>query len=220
MAERDSSFWIQEELKLTSFESQWQKEFQPKENKDYGGEDMEAGPEQFYGNRLALAGPMIDGYLKQIGKIFKRKLSRGNHTGLAPPETMYIPWGIMKYLCGLSKRYGCEIKPITNSNKKKGKLVLTCNRVSTANKLFDTSRFNGENFLAKRIYRKALNEQTKKNDLALQGSAEVVVSKNTPIQLTYKHDDNNLRITFYIQRYTADGYAVDASLQALMNQEE
>jgi hypothetical protein len=133
---------------------------------------------------------------------------------------MYIPWGVMKLIAGLCTCYGSDIKPVEGRKKGKGKLLLFVDKIETANKLFDPTRFDGTNFLVKRTFRKTVNELTKKKQVTYHGSAEVVISKYTPIHFEYAHDTQYLRINFYIQRYTLNNFAVDSSLQALMNQEE
>ena len=73
---------------------------------------MVGDTEKVFGNRLALAGPMIDSYLKEISRLFLQKLGRSKSTGLAPPVTIFIPWGIMKFICGLCTAYGSDVKSV------------------------------------------------------------------------------------------------------------
>ena len=54
--------------------------------------------------------------------------------------------------------------------------------------------------------------------LVYAGESKVVVTKYTPIKLDYFHNTNHVKVFFYIQRYTADGFVVDAAVQLLMNQ--
>ena len=49
------------------------------------------------------------------------------------------------------------------------------------------------------------------------GCAQVVFSVNTPMRLDYNYASSKVTISFYIQRYDKDDFAVDASLQTLMN---
>jgi hypothetical protein len=123
-AERNTNFWVQEELRLGTFEGRWAREVVAISQKNYGGDDMDGKTEKLFGNRLVLAGPMIDGYLKEIGSAMLRKLVRSKLTGLAPPVTMYIPWGVMKLIAGLCTCYGSDIKPVEGRKKGKGKLLL------------------------------------------------------------------------------------------------
>lgn len=195
---------------LSTFERRWKEEVLKLE-KDYSGDEMCHDVEIKMGHRLALAGPMIDSYLKQIGRSFMHKLSRSKATGLASPVTLFIPWGIMKYICGMCGAYSCRMKSVQKV------INITIENMSSANKLFDPTRFDGTNFLVKRCFRKVLDEVTNKRTIKVHGSAEVVVTKNTPISLDYTFKTETLRINFYIQRYTNEGFVVDASLQALMN---
>ena len=50
------------------------------------------------------------------------------------------------------------------------------------------------------------------------GRSVIVVSKLTPFCMDYATKKQHVTLTFYIQRYTADDYAIDTSLQSLMNQ--
>lgn len=153
-AERSSNFWVQEELRLGTFEGNLVREVVAISQKNYGGDDMEGKTEKLFGNRLVLAGPMRDGYLKEIRSAMLRKLARSKLTGLAPPVTMYIPWGVMKLIGGLCACYGSDVKPVEGKKKGKGKLLLFVENIETANKLFDPTRFDGTNFLVKRVFRK------------------------------------------------------------------
>lgn len=65
-----------------------------------------------------------------------------------------------------------------------------------------------------------LNDESKKRELVYAGEARIAVSKYTPIQMEYFHRDSSLRVSFYIQCYTKEGFVVDASLQRLMNTDD
>ncbi|XP_057290872.1 uncharacterized protein LOC130613562 [Hydractinia symbiolongicarpus] len=85
-------------------------------------------------------------------------------------------------------------------------------RVSSAKnaeKIFNPVRFDGTNYHVKRKYRK-----DKDNILQYDGMSKVAVSEYAPIRLEYAH--RHLKVLFYIQRYTADNFAVVGNMQSLM----
>ena len=67
MAERNQKFWLDNELKLSTFESEWYKKLSDGESlnpsKDYSmNEELDGQLERTLGNHLALVGPMFDSY--------------------------------------------------------------------------------------------------------------------------------------------------------------
>ena len=46
----------------------------------------------------------------------------------------------------------------------------------------------------------------------------MVVSPNTPFIFDFNLKNQKVTVTFYIQRYTADDFVIDSTLQNLMNQ--
>ena len=120
--ERGNNFWFEGELRVGTCESRWTKEIIDSGNteKFFGGDEMNATVERDIGYHLLLAGPMVDGFLKEIGKIFPSKLAKGKMRGLAPTASMFIPWGIMKNIINLMKAYSCAcIMVQADSSKKK-----------------------------------------------------------------------------------------------------
>lgn len=233
MAERNDSFWIENEFKLREFERGWLDEVKKSDEeikkdeskkcekeKDYSmSGELDQRVERNIGNRVVLIGPMVDSYLKNLAEGMNRKLGRGNLTGLAPPISMFVPWQVMRFIASMATSYGARMH-IVNKDKTRRKChekMIIWLEENCSDKLFNPSRFDGRNFLAKRSFKKLLNEETNKRELVYAGEARVVVSKYTPIQMDYFHKDDSLRINFYIQRYTKDGFVVDSSLQKLMN---
>ena len=49
------------------------------------------------------------------------------------------------------------------------------------------------------------------------GKSVIVVSESTPFCIDYIMKTQHACVSFYIQRYTAEDYPLDSSLQALMN---
>jgi hypothetical protein len=218
--ERDDAFWLPNEHKLATFERKWYKEVVSEDKRDYTMSGELSSAEKVVGNHLVLAGPMVDGYLKEMGKSFLAKLTRGSLTGLAPPISLYLPPQVLRYFASLCTSYGAEIKVISKTGKnKKGKMFLFICKSCTADSIFSPSRFDGTNYLVKRHFQKKLNIETGKLEQAYAGHAKVAVSNYTPIRFEYNYNTNQIRINFYIQRYTDEGFVVDASIQQLMNQE-
>ena len=220
MAERNDKFWISQELKLNTFESKWYNEIvnEKTNNENYGLSGCgDYVLEKTVGNHLALVGPMIDGYLREVGKAFMGKLARGNLTGLAPPFTIYIPKQVMRYMVGLCTGYGADIKIVNADKVKKEKLIIFIENETAAKKIFNTNRFDGTNYLAKRMFKKVLNPDTKKTETKYAGLAKVVLGCETPIRFDYIYHSQRMTVTFFIQRYNADDMVVDTSLQKTMN---
>ena len=124
-------------------------------------------------------------------------------------------------MAALCTGYGGDIKMITSKNKKSsgGKMIIYIEKAETGEKLFSPSRFDGTNFLVKRQFKKKKNEETGKFELMYSGHAKVPVSLYTPIKFDYDLSNNHMRVTFYIQRYSEEGFAVDSAVQQLINQE-
>ena len=180
-----------------------------------GSSNMDAGIEKILGTHLCLCGPMIDGYLQQIGKAFLGKLGRGSNTGVAPAVSMYIPWQIYRFMVTLCGTYGALIH---NTKPKKGRVYIFLESDETARKIFDPWRFDGTNYLSKRQYKKVPGLD-KKLRTVYGGRAIVPVTMETPIRMEYVLSTNIVKITFYIQRYTADDLAIDAHVQSLIDRD-
>ncbi|KAK2559083.1 hypothetical protein P5673_018728 [Acropora cervicornis] len=56
-----------------------------------------------------------------------------------------------------------------------------------------------------------------KNKSVYSGKSMIVVSKSTPFCIEYLMKNQRACVSFYIQRHTEDNYAIDSSLQSLMN---
>ena len=174
------------------------------------------------GHRLCLIGPLVDKYLERIGKIMYRRLARKHVTGEVQPVNEYIPVEIFNHMLSLFGGYGCSLNTTYFKTKKKQTNVLKKQYIwiesdSSANKLFAPWRFDGTNYLAKRHFIKKLVPGTKKQKYECDGYAKVAVCEETPIRLVYEYKTNILSVCFIIQRYTADGFAIDSSVQAQMN---
>lgn len=227
-SERNGKFWIHNELKLSSFEARWFQKLNEEEDRtmtttpDYsmnGVLDREL--ERTLGNRVVLAGPMVDTYLKEIGCLMSSRLSRSKVTGICGPVTIMIPWQIFRTMMGVIIGYKADTKYI--SGKKKGctteKQVFFIDKQETAEKLWSPRRFDGTNYLTKRFFKKVLTrtENGNKKETVYAGCAKVVVSTNTPIRIDYYFQNQRMQLTYYIQRYDDESIARDMHMQQLIN---
>ena len=66
-------------------------------------------------------------------------------------------------------------------------------------KVFSPARFDGENFMKYRVFRKELDQETGKPASTYKGRAAVVVSKNTPLIFRYSLKDSKVQVSFCVQ---------------------
>ena len=105
--------------------------------------------------------------------------------------------------------YGASL----NSNK--NTITATIETFSNASKVVSPVRFIGQNYLRKRNFEKAT--ENGRNILKYAGRAGVVVSKGTPILFEYNIKQEKVTVTFYVQRYDREDFAVNTRLQTLTN---
>ena len=146
--------------------------------------------------------------------LFRQTWSWKQHQ-VAPVVSMYIPWQIFRFIVTLCGTYGALIH---NTKPKKGRVYIILESDETAQKIFDPWRFDGTNYLSKRQYKKVPGLD-KKLTTVYGGRAIVPVTMETPIRLEYVLSTNIVKITFYIQRYTADDLAIDAHVQTLIDRD-
>ena len=63
--------------------------------------DPVLGLEGLTGNKLEIVGPILDGFLKEIGSLMSAKLSRSKMTGLMIPVVLFLifmPFPIFKHV--------------------------------------------------------------------------------------------------------------------------
>ena len=218
-SERGEHFWRASDLAMKfKVETEWLKAVRSTESTskpNYGMGTMDSSHEEIVGNKLELVGPLLDTYLREIGKAIKNKLSRSHCTGLLAPVLLFIPYAIFKHFMVLATGYGGDF----NQNKSGNIVTVTFNEFVGVFKVFSPARFDRENFLKHRVFRKEPNEETGKPTRVYKGRAAVVVSKNTPIIFKYNTKDSRVQVSFYVQRYTEDDFAVDATVQTLANME-
>ena len=214
--ERGEKFWYRAHTELKfKVESEWLKSLLSlldKERPMYGMGNMDRKHEEIVGLKIELVGPLIDTYLKEIATSIYHKLSRSKATGLMAPVKLFLPWAIYRHILVLSTGYGGDFK----ADQKRQLLTVSFSSHQGLSKVFSPARFAGENFLKHRFFKKSV-DKSKKAVMEYKGRAAVVVSKNTPFVMKFKMNDNRLECQFYVQRYSAEDFAVDASLQTLLN---
>ena len=214
-AERGNSFWNVSAVEMKfSVERQWIKAVRKAKRKpNYGMLNMEAQLEEVVGNKLELVGPMIDSYLHEIGKSMKYKLSRSKATGIVNPVTLFIPWTVFRHVLVLVRGYSGDVHTKGDGSKH----VLTLTKMDSVRKLFSPSRFSGETFFAQRHFKRVPSKAGGKTESVYNGRSVIVVTESTPFCMSYAMKTQRVTVTFYIQRYTAEHFVLDSSLQALMN---
>ena len=210
--ERPKHFWNRALVAMKfSFEPIWlDAAWKAEQKPNFGMRNLEAVLEKRCSLKLEITGPLIDSYLKEIGRAFWVKLGRSKCTGLMPPIKVFIPYNIFRHICTMCVGYGADMT--CEENKK---IALEVNTLDTASKVFSPVRFEGDNYLRKCHYVKV--KQDGRNILTFQGRAAVVVGKKTPILLEYSNRLEKLTVTFYVQRYDKNGFAQNLQLQSLCN---
>lgn len=217
-SERGELFWNTSEVEMKfSIEREWIKSVRTAKRKPcYGMMGMDNQLEEVIGNKLELTGPLIDSYLREIGKSLKNKLSRSKATGLVNPITQFIPWAVFRHILTLVRGYSGDVDSKLGGRKQ----VISITKIDTIKKLFSPSRFSGETYFAHRHFMRKGSTSLKpgkKMVSVYNGRSSIVVSAMTPFCMDYSLKTERVTITFFIQRYTSNDFAVDTSLQSLMN---
>ena len=216
--DRGSKFWNTSVVEMKfSVERRWIKSVRKAKKKpDYGMAKMDRQREEVIGNKLELAGPLIDSYLKEIGRAIGSKLSRSKATGLVNPVVLFFPWPVFRHVLTLVRGYSGDV--VVTSER--ARISITITEMNSLVKLLSPSRFSGENFIAHRHFRKVPSKSWKKLLSVFDGRSLVVVTRNTPFKIDYQMRAEKVTVTFYVQRYNTDNFPVATSLQALMNRLE
>ena len=103
--DRGSRFWNTSLVEMKfSVERSWIKSVRKAKNKpNYGMTNMDGLLEEVVGNKLELCGPLIDSFLKEIGKSVLSKLNRSKVTGLASPVILFVPWQVYRHVLTLAR---------------------------------------------------------------------------------------------------------------------
>ena len=209
--ERSEHFWNRASVEMKfSVEKLWlDAVWKCKEKPNYGMRNLDAILEERASNKLELTGPLIDGFLRELGKAIHAKLGRSRNTGLMPPVRLFVPYAILRHIFNIAVGYGGKL---TNDKKI---MSVTIETFENASKVFAPVRFSGSNFLKKRHFEKV--KENGRNIFKYSGRAAVVVSKSTPLLFEYNMKQQKLTTTFYIQRYNKEDFSLDLRLQALIN---
>lgn len=126
--------------------------------------------------------------------------------------TLFIPWAIFRHILILYRGYSGDVDTTRSGSKH----VITLSQMNSVKKFFLPARFCGETCFATRHFKRIPSTTGKKRESIYNGKSMIVVSKPTPFCIDYMYVMKT-HVSFYIQRYTAENYALDISLQALMN---
>ena len=211
--ERGKNFWNKSQVDMKFIiEKEWLKMVRfAKSKPNYGMQNLDFVIEELTGNKLELAGPIVDGYLREIALLMSSKLTRSRRTGLMSPIVLFIPYQIFRHVWVLVSVYGGNSVTTRNGEE----ISLTLEKEETAGKLWSPARFSGKNFLSKRNFEKVPKDG--RSIFQYAGKSCIVVSKRTPIIMTFSAKQNRVTVTFYVQRYDKNGFAKDCSVQKLMN---
>ena len=209
--ERDDSFWNRSVVLLKStVQPQWlEMVHNAKRKPNYGMRGLNGIMEERMLNKIELVGPVVDSYVKHMGNLIYSKLARSKNTGLMSPITIFIPWSIFRHICVLVVGYGGDMKTTTR------KIVLTLSSSNSAKKVFSPVRMKGTNCLKKRVYKSVMHKG--KRVSLLNGRAAVVVTDKSPILCCYNTKKECVVVSFYVQRYDINDFAIDLSLQKLIS---
>ena len=132
--ERGGSFWNVSVVEIKfSTGKDWLKAVRRAEGKpNYGMLNMDGLLEEVVGNKLELAGPMIDGYLLELGKSMKSMLTRSKRTGLVNPVSLFIPWMVFRHVLTLVRGYSGDVYTKHDGSKH----AVTLTRMDSIRKLF------------------------------------------------------------------------------------
>ena len=169
-SERGDQFWNTSvtEMKF-SVERQWIKAVRKAENKpDYGMTEMDPLLEEVIGNKLEMVGPLVDSYLKEVGKSIYQKLCRSKATGLMNPVVIFIPWAVYRHVLTMARGYSGEVEHSSLRHK------IVFNTKASLEKMFAPSRFSGECFIACRHFKNVPSKSTKKLISIFNGKSVVV----------------------------------------------
>ena len=95
-SERESQFWNRALVAMKfTMEPLWLKAAWKTEKKpNFGMRNLDAILEERCLLKLELSGPLVDSFLKEIGKGILSKLGRSRFTGLMTPVRLHIPYNI------------------------------------------------------------------------------------------------------------------------------
>lgn len=114
---------------------------------NYGKRGLDPVLEELSGNKLELAGLLLDGLIKEIGLSISSRLRRSRMTGLMEVTVMFMPYHIFRHLWVLMQGYGATAETSQNAKKINKSITLMIKNPETAEKIWSPGRFAGENYL-------------------------------------------------------------------------
>ena len=110
--ERGDRFWNRNVVEMKfSVKHDWMKRVRfPESKPNYGMRELDPILEELTGNKLELIGPMLDGFIQEIGLSIHAKLGRSRMTGLMAPVVLFMPFQIFRHLWVLVQGYGGNIE--------------------------------------------------------------------------------------------------------------
>ena len=212
-----NGLWEGEEKMVRARQVEWYKDHvnhQSNGKFSLGGE-VDGDIERVVGSRMYLAGPMIDKQLKQIGIGIMNKLTRCKRTGRLQVFSNNVFDNVMVSVEAIC--VGCGVRNVQRKSGKRksdppSQLRFSIESHDVAEKIFSPNRFDGTYYLAKRFFVKCKGDSD-----GYGGQARVVVTPETPIEFVYQRTKEHLTVSCFIQRYTADDYCIDATLQQKTN---
>ena len=186
--ERSVKFWNPALVAMKfSVETLWLNAvWECKSKPNYGMRDLYPILEEQASNKFELTGPLIDSYLRELGKAIFSKLGRSRNTGLMPPVKLFLLYNIFRHLCNIAVGYGGSLK------NTKAQMLVTVDRFEAASKMFSPVRFGGNNFLKKRHFIKV--KENGRTLLRYSGRAAIVVGKSTPLIFDYNVKQEKLTL--------------------------
>lgn len=141
--ERGSRFWSNTSVEMKFSIEEWMKLVHFAEDKpNYGMRNLDLVLEELTGNKLELVGPMLDGFIREIGSRMSSKLGRSRMTKLMTQFALFMPFQIFKHLWVLVQGYGGNAE----TSKNRERITRKISKPQTAAKIWSPARFSREKF--------------------------------------------------------------------------
>ena len=134
------------------------------------------------------------------------KLCRGKATGVQSGSPVLIPWQGMVNIMLLIKGYGGSVEAKLKGGSKEKLFTVTINTENCARKVYNLRRC-GKNLLSKRKFVKSADRK-----FVYSGCCKIVVTGITPITISYYTMTQKASLSFCIQRYDDQNFALDAQI--------
>ena len=210
---REKCQWFDLELKVTEVQGKWESLIDLPEEFYSSNGTLDGALEKKCNSRLVVSGPLVDVYVKEMGGIMFSKLCRGKATGIQSGSPVLIPWQIMVNIMLLTKGYGGSVEAKLKGGGKEKLFTVIIDTENCARKVYYLRRC-GKNLLSKRKFVKNAD-----GNFVYSGCCKIVVTRITPITISYYTKTQKASLSFYIQRYDDQDFALDAPLQSRLNGE-